>query len=63
MLDETGFPGKEKGNDNNALRSTVQAKFEGILHEATPEKGLRVRKDRPIHLLLAARTVLSRGSE
>jgi hypothetical protein len=33
MPEGRGFPGKEKGNDSNASGSTIQAKFEGILHE------------------------------
>jgi hypothetical protein len=40
-----------------------QAKFERILHGATPEKGLREGQDILFHVLLNARTMLGQGSE
>jgi len=40
----------------------IEAKFEWKLQEATPEKGLKVSRERPRLILLAARTMLTQGS-
>ena len=37
----------------------LRAEFKGILHEATTEKGLKIGRDRPFRLFLAARTMLA----
>ena len=41
MPDGKGFPAKEKGNDSNGFGSTIQAKFESILHETPPSWRLK----------------------